>query len=72
MALFGKVEVFNGVRQMTKPVVDLIGNRTGRVVAIYPLSEMSGISTWDLADWVAQVLRRCAPAASPTRCPPRC
>jgi ATP-dependent DNA helicase RecG len=60
VAVFGKVESFNGVRQMTNPVVDLIGNRTGRVVAIYPLTEKSRLSTWDLADWVAQVLRRCA------------
>lgn len=58
--MFGKVESFNGVRQMTNPVVDMIGNRTGRVVAIYPLTEKSRLSTWDLADWVAQVLRRCA------------
>lgn len=60
VAVFGKVEVFNGVRQMTNPVVDLIGNRTGKVVAIYPLTEKSGLSTWDLGDWVAQVLRRCS------------
>ena len=60
LAVFGKVESFNGVRQMTNPVVDMIGNRTGRVVAIYPLTEKSRLSTWDLADWVAQVLRRCA------------
>ncbi len=60
VAVFGKVETFNGARQMTNPVVDLIGNRTGRVVAIYPLTEKSRLSTWDLADWVAQVLRRCA------------
>ena len=60
VAVFGKVEVFNGARQMTNPVVDLIGNRTGKVVAIYPLTEKSGLSTWDLADWVSQVLRRCS------------
>ncbi|MHB1138535.1 MAG: ATP-dependent DNA helicase RecG, partial [Microthrixaceae bacterium] len=50
---------FNGRRQMTNPVVDLLGTRTGRIVAIYPLSEKSGLSTWDLGDWVSQVLRRC-------------
>jgi ATP-dependent DNA helicase RecG len=60
VAVFGRVETFNGMRQMTNPVVDLLGNRTGKIVAIYPLSEKSGLSTWDLADWVAQVLRRCA------------
>lgn len=59
VAVFGRVEVFNGVRQMTNPIVDLLGDRTGRIVAIYPLTEKSGLSTWDLAGWVAQVLRRC-------------
>ena len=29
VALFGKVDLFNGRKQMTNPVVDLIGNRTG-------------------------------------------
>ncbi len=59
VAVFGKVESFNGARQMTNPVVDLIGNRTGKIVAIYPLTEKSGLSTWDLAEWVGQTLRRC-------------
>ncbi len=59
VALFGKVETFNGRRQMTNPVVDLLGNRTGKIVAIYPLTEKSGLSTWDLGEWVAQTLRRC-------------
>ncbi|MGB3412168.1 MAG: ATP-dependent DNA helicase RecG [Microthrixaceae bacterium] len=59
VALFGKVEVFNGRRQMTNPVVDPIGTRTGRIVSIYPLSEKSGLSTWELSSWVQQVLRRC-------------
>jgi len=60
VAVFGKVESFGGRRQMTNPVVDLIGTRTGKIVAIYPLSEKSGLSTWDISDWVAQVLRRCS------------
>ncbi len=59
VALFGKVETFGGRRQMTNPVVDLLGNRTGKIVAIYPLTEKSGLSTWDLGEWVAQTLRRC-------------
>jgi ATP-dependent DNA helicase RecG len=59
VALFGKVEVFRGKRQMTNPVVDLIGDRTGRIVPIYPLSEKARLTTWDLGEWVSQVLRRC-------------
>ena len=56
---YGKVEDFRGTRQMTNPVVDLIGNRTGRIIPVYPQSEKSGLSTWDLGDMCAQVLRRC-------------
>ncbi|HEX6424340.1 MAG TPA: ATP-dependent DNA helicase RecG [Acidimicrobiales bacterium] len=57
-ALFGKLEMFNGRRQMTNPVVDLIGDRTGRIVPIYPQSEKARLSTWEIGDWVAQALRR--------------
>jgi ATP-dependent DNA helicase RecG len=57
-ALFGKLEMFSGRRQMTNPVVDLIGDRTGRIVPIYPQSEKARLSTWEIGDWVAQALRR--------------
>ena len=59
VALFGRVELFRGKRQMTNPVVDLIGDRTGRIVPIYPQSEKARLSTWEFAGWAAQVLRRC-------------
>jgi ATP-dependent DNA helicase RecG len=61
VALFGKLELFNGRRQMTNPVVDLIGNRTGRIVPIYPQSDKAGLSTWEVGDWVAEALRRAQP-----------
>lgn len=61
VAVHGKVEVFSGRRQMTNPVVDLVGDRTGRIVAVYPLSDKAGLTTWDVAEWVAQTLRRAAP-----------
>ena len=56
--LFGKVDRYRGQRQMTNPVVDLIGNRTGKVVPIYPQSEKAGLSTWEIADWVGEALTR--------------
>ena len=59
VAMFGKVETFRGTLQMTNPVVDLIGNRTGRVVAIYPQSEKANLSTWEIAGWVESALERC-------------
>jgi ATP-dependent DNA helicase RecG len=58
VALFGKLEIYAGRKQMTNPVVDLIGDRTGRIVPIYPQSEKAGLSTWEVGDWVADALRR--------------
>ena len=62
---FGKVESFRGRRQMTNPVVDLIGNKTGRIVPVYPQSEKAGLTTWELGDWVEEALRRAGAFAEP-------
>jgi ATP-dependent DNA helicase RecG len=59
VALFGKAEKYRGSLQMTNPVVDLIGDRTGRIVAIYPQSEKANLLTWEIAGWVEQALERC-------------
>jgi ATP-dependent DNA helicase RecG len=61
VALFGKVDMYGGRRQMTNPVVDLIGRRTGRIVPIYPQSEKAGLSTWEIGAWVEEALRRSQP-----------
>jgi ATP-dependent DNA helicase RecG len=58
VTVFGKVERFKGRRQMTNPVVDLVGDRTGRIVPVYPQSEKAGLMTWQVAEWVAEALRR--------------
>jgi ATP-dependent DNA helicase RecG len=60
VALFGKVDVFRGRRQMTNPVVDLVGDRTGRIVPIYPQSDKARLNSWELGAWVTQVLKRCS------------
>ncbi|WP_419854107.1 ATP-dependent DNA helicase RecG [Candidatus Poriferisodalis sp.] len=65
VALFGKVENYRGRKQMTNPVVDVLGDgstadRTGKIVAIYAQSETAGIVTWDVANWVAEAQRRCS------------
>ena len=44
---------------MTNPIVDLIGDRTGRIVPIYPQSEKAELSTWEIAGWVESALQRC-------------
>ncbi len=57
---YGKLELYKGRRQMTNPVVDLVGDRTGRVIPIYPQSEKAGLTTWDLAGTVENAMARLA------------
>ncbi len=59
VALFGKVDRYRGRLQMTNPLVDLVGDRTGRIVAIYPQSSKAGLTTWDIGRWCGEALRRC-------------
>jgi ATP-dependent DNA helicase RecG len=61
VALFGKAEVYRGGLQMTNPVVDLIGDRTGRIVPVYPQSEKAALMTWEIAGWVEDALRKSSP-----------
>jgi ATP-dependent DNA helicase RecG len=56
--LFGKLEIFSGRRGMTNPIVDLVGDKTGRIIPVYPQSEKAGVMSWDVAKWMAEVLRR--------------
>jgi ATP-dependent DNA helicase RecG len=60
VALFGKADTYQGGLQMANPIVDLIGDRTGRIVPIYPQSEKAQLSTWEIAGFVDEALRRCA------------
>ena len=55
---FGKLEEFRGRKQMTNPVVDLVGDRTGKVVPVYPQSEKVRLTSWDIATWVEEALHR--------------
>ncbi|MGI9600447.1 MAG: ATP-dependent DNA helicase RecG, partial [Acidimicrobiales bacterium] len=56
--VFGKVDTYRGKRQMTNPIVDLVGDRTGRIVPVYPQSEKAGLMTWDLVKLIEEALRR--------------
>jgi len=60
VALFGKADTYQGGLQMANPVVDMIGDRTGRIVPIYPQSEKAQLSTWEIAGFVDEALRRCS------------
>ena len=65
VVLFGKVERYQGRRQMNNPLVDLVGDRTGRIVPVYPQSEKASIASWEVADWIAEALERAGELADP-------
>ncbi|HJM35906.1 MAG TPA: ATP-dependent DNA helicase RecG [Acidimicrobiales bacterium] len=56
--IFGRLDLYQGNKQMANPIVDLVGDRTGRIVAVYPQSEVAGVQSWDLDALVAEALRR--------------
>ena len=56
--VYGKLSFFQNQRQMSNPVVDLVGDQTGRIIPVYPQSEKAGLHTWDVAQFVAEALRR--------------
>jgi ATP-dependent DNA helicase RecG len=62
---FGKVESYKGRRQMTNPVVDLVGDKTGKIIPVYPQSEKAGLTTWDLEPLVSEALVRAGEFADP-------
>ncbi len=63
--IYGKVDLFRGQRQMTNPVVDLVGDQTGRIIPVYPQSEKAGLHSRDIAEWVAETLRRTLQSLNP-------
>ncbi|MEP6625883.1 MAG: ATP-dependent DNA helicase RecG [Acidimicrobiia bacterium] len=60
VALYGKLDVYRGKRQMTNPVVDILGQagdtKTGVVMPIYPQSGKADVSSWEVQPAVALVL----------------
>ena len=58
VAVFGRTEIYRGARQMTNPVVDLVGDQTGRLVPIYPQSGKAKIGSTEIASYVAEALER--------------
>ncbi len=56
--VFGRTEIYRGGRQMTNPVVDLVGNQTGRLVPVYPQSGKAKIGSPEIASYVAEALER--------------
>ena len=55
---FGKVDTFQGRKQMANPVVDFIGDKTGRIIPLYPQSEKPRITSDDVASWVQAAIAK--------------
>jgi ATP-dependent DNA helicase RecG len=71
---FGKLEEFRGRTKMTNPVVDVLvgmtgqevgSAKTGRIISVYPQSQKSGVTSWDIGRMVAESLRRAGDFAEP-------
>jgi len=58
VAVFGRTEIYRGARQMTNPVVDLVGDQTGRLVPVYQQSGKAKIGSTEIASYVAEALER--------------
>jgi ATP-dependent DNA helicase RecG len=69
VALYGKLDLFRGKRQLANPVVDVLGRagdaKTGVVVPIYPQSGKADVSTWEIQRVVALALDWVGPLADP-------
>src|SRR5256714_13286867 len=63
-SFFGKLDVYRGKRQMTNPVVDVVGRagvadeKTGVIVPVYPQSGKAEVFTWQLPALVADALAK--------------
>jgi ATP-dependent DNA helicase RecG len=65
VTVFGKATYYRGRRQMANPVVDLVGDQTGRVVPIYPQSAKAAVSSVQLTGYVKEALERAGEFAEP-------
>ena len=61
IVVHGKPTLYRSSLQMTNPLVDLVGDRTGRIIAVYAQSEKARVRTWDIAGSVEEALNRCQP-----------
>jgi ATP-dependent DNA helicase RecG len=67
VSLYGKLDIYRGKRQMTMPVVDVLGragvadDKTGVILPIYPQSGKAEVFTWQLRTLVGEALAKCMP-----------
>ncbi len=63
-SFFGKADHYRGKRQMTNPVVDVLGELgdvTGVIVPVYPQSGRAEVHTWQVRKSVSEALERARP-----------
>lgn len=65
VTVFGKVRLYRSARQMTNPVIDQVGDQTGRIVPIYPQSGKANVSSVELAKYTGEALERAGDFAEP-------
>jgi ATP-dependent DNA helicase RecG len=65
VTVFGKLSIYRGRRQMANPVVDLVGDQTGRLVPIYAQSGKAAVSSLDISRYVTEALERAGEFAEP-------
>lgn len=58
VVIFGRTEIYRGGRQMTNPVLDLVGDQTGRIVPVYPQSGKAKIGSTEIGAYVKEALER--------------
>jgi ATP-dependent DNA helicase RecG len=60
VALYGKLDIFRGKRQLANPIVDVLGRagemKTGVIMPIYPQSGKADVSTWEIQRAVGAAL----------------
>ncbi len=67
---FGRIKPYRGYLQMSNPVIDELGDRTGRLVPIYPQSSKEGLRTWDVGRFVNLALNLAEPRTIADPLPP--
>ncbi len=65
VVVFGRVDAYRDRLQMVNPIVDLVGDRTGRIVPIYPQSQKAGVSSAELTNYIGEALERAGEFADP-------
>jgi len=65
VTVFGKLRLYRGQRQMANPVIDLVGDQTGRIVPIYPQSGKANVNSVEISRYVTEALERAGEFADP-------